>query len=133
MRNEHWLTDRLPTWPVTVALPLLMAVACAAYAQPTRPEMPPAKPLERADNHLDVAYLPQRQVGAWEDRWLRMNVHVPVGSGPFPCIVFVHGGGYGGGDKDGTLYGAGPLTRLILMPVGSVPNFSQSKGVLYND
>jgi len=76
--------------------------------------MPPAKPLERADNHLDVACLPQRQVGAWEDRWLRMNVHVPVGSGPFPCIVFVHGGGYGGGDEDGTLYGAGPPPRELL-------------------
>jgi hypothetical protein len=91
-----------------------MAVACAAYAQPARPEMPPAKPLERADNHLDVVYLPQRQVGAWEDRWLRMNVHVPAGGGPFPCIVFVHGGGYGGGDKDGGLYGAGPPPRELL-------------------
>jgi len=91
-----------------------MAVACAAYAQPARPEMPPAKPLERADNHLDVVYLPQRQVGDWEDRWLRMNVHVPAGGGPFPCIVFVHGGGYGGGDKDGGLYGAGPPPRELL-------------------
>jgi len=30
MRNEHWLTDRLLTRPVMVALLLLMAVACAA-------------------------------------------------------------------------------------------------------
>ena len=114
MCSEHWITDRLQAGPVMVALLLLMAVACAAYAQPARPEMSQAKPLERADNHLDVAYLPQRQVGAWEDRWLRMNVHVPAGGGPFPCIVFVHGGGYGGGDKDGTLYGAGPPPRELL-------------------
>ncbi len=76
--------------------------------------MPDAKPVSGADNLLDIVYLPQREAGVWEDRWLRMNVHVPLGSGPFPCIVFVHGGGWGGGDKDGGLYGAGPPPRELI-------------------
>ena len=68
----------------------------------------PPKPvaLERATNHLDVAYIPDRLIGHLDDRWLRMNVHLPEGNGPFPCVLVVHGGGYVGGDKDYTFHGS---------------------------
>jgi acetyl esterase/lipase len=60
----------------------------------------PPRPLDGAKNFLDVCYLPKRLAGAWEDRWVTMNVHVPPRGGPYPCLIFIHGGGYGGGDKD---------------------------------
>jgi len=62
-------------------------------------EGPRSKPVEGATSHLDVAYLPDRVVGAYQDRWVKLDVHVPPGEGPFPCVVYVHGGGYGAGDK----------------------------------
>lgn len=76
-----------------------------------RPMVPAPRAVAGADNFLDVTYLPQRVVGAWEDRWLKLNVHVPAGAGPFPGLIFVHGGGWGGGDKDGGLYNAPPPPR----------------------
>jgi len=80
---------------------LILLVALAPAAASAEPSFPQAKPLAAAAaNHLDVAYLPHRQAGAWQDRWVTLNVHVPPGDGPFPCIVFVHGGGYAKGDKD---------------------------------
>jgi len=60
-----------------------------------------AKPLDNAENVLDVSYLPDRLTGAWQDRWVKLNVHWPKDTKPgqrLPMIVFVHGGGYGGGD-----------------------------------
>lgn len=62
-----------------------------------------AKALKNAENALNVVYLPNRVTGQWQDRWLQMNIHWPKGLKPEerrPCILFVHGGGYGGGDKD---------------------------------
>lgn len=67
-------------------------------------EYRPAKPIKNAENALDVTYLPHRLTGDWRDRWLKMNVHWPKGlkaDERRPCILFVHGGGYSGGDKDG--------------------------------
>ncbi len=91
------------------------AAPAAVPAATVAPGFRPARPLGgAAEDHLDVAYLPDRVVDAWEDRWVRMNVHVPAGGGPFPCILFVHGGGYGGGDKDGGYGGAGPPPREVM-------------------
>ncbi len=62
-----------------------------------------AKPIPHAHNALDVTYRPNRITGAVEDRWVKLNVHWPKDAKPdqrYPFILFVHGGGYGGGDKD---------------------------------
>ncbi len=83
------------------------------------PEQPPTfkhRPVAGAADHFDVPYLPDRRTGrAWQDRWVTLNVHVPTGAeGSRACIVFVHGGGYGGGDKDGGYRGAGGPPHALL-------------------
>lgn len=47
-------------------------------------------PSDRPD-HADVSYGPSRSQ--------RMDVWLPEGDGPFPCVVFFHGGGFFMGDK----------------------------------
>ncbi|QDU92327.1 chitobiase/beta-hexosaminidase C-terminal domain-containing protein [Lignipirellula cremea] len=119
MRNSAFAV-----WWKNWTVVLLMVFVSALQADENLPEMRPPKPIEGAVNHLDVAYLPDRLTGCWEDRWLKMNIHVPPGEGPFPCLVFVHGGGYGGGDKDGGLWNAGPgsefSTRVKAVEAGYV-------------
>lgn len=61
---------------------------------------PKAKPIEGANNALNVPYLPDRQVGSVRDEWVEMNIHWPKGDQRRPCILLVHGGGYQAGDKD---------------------------------
>jgi acetyl esterase/lipase len=84
--------------------------------QPTRwGTPPPPAQLANAVNHPDVVYLPDRVVGHDRDRWVRMNIHVPkAGAGPFPCLVFVHGGGYWNGDKDFTFTGSSSPSHPML-------------------
>jgi hypothetical protein len=105
-------------------LMFLAIVIPVAEAAEKLPDMRSPRPIEGAINHLDIAYLPDRLTGSWEDRWLKMNVHVPTGAGPFPCLIFVHGGGYGAGDKDGGLWNAGPgsefSTRVRAVTAGYV-------------
>lgn len=82
---------------------ILLLVFVASIAALRAEEYAPAKPLKDAENALDEVYLPGRVTGAWQDRWLKMNVHWPEGlkaDQRRPCILFVHGGGYGGGDND---------------------------------
>lgn len=45
--------------------------------------------------HTDVEYA---RVG---DVSLKLDAYVPEGSGPFPAVILVHGGGWTGGDKSG--------------------------------
>jgi hypothetical protein len=90
-------------------LPLLLVAVglLPAAAQQPGKSFPPPRAIADAGNDLDVAYLPDRVVGAWEDRWVKLNVHWPKDGKQHPCIIFVHGGGYSGGDKDGGFAGAG--------------------------
>jgi hypothetical protein len=66
----------------------------------------PAKPAAGAsENHLDVSYLPANRDVAYVEQnkanhSARVNVHVPPGEGPFPCLLVIHGGGYLAGNKD---------------------------------
>lgn len=46
--------------------------------------------------HRDIAYGQAAGVS------LKLDVNVPLGPGPFPVAVLVHGGGWGGGDKSGS-------------------------------
>jgi acetyl esterase/lipase len=98
-----------------VAFLLLTMVAAASPAA----EAPPTfeqRPVAGAVDHFGVVYLPDRVAGDdWRNRWVTVNVHVPQGMDrPLPCIVFVHGGGYGAGDKDGRLGGAGGPPYVLL-------------------
>jgi hypothetical protein len=72
----------------------------------------PAKPVDGADNALDVPYLPERVTGTWTDEWVRMNIHSPKGARNRPCVLVVHGGGYGSGFKDEGIY-HDMATRLV--------------------
>ncbi len=61
---------------------------------------------EKYENWWDVPYLPHRQVGVNNfDNLTTLNVHRPRDAkGSLPLILIVHGGGYGGGDKEGGTY-----------------------------
>ncbi len=67
---------------------------------------PPAKPAAGAsENYLDVSYLPSDRDVAYVEQdkanySARVNVHIPPGDGPFPCLLVIHGGGYMAGNKD---------------------------------
>lgn len=57
-----------------------------------------ATPVRGADNYLKVPYLPDRFTGKFkEDKWATMDVHAPKDDTTHPCVIFVHGGGYGEG------------------------------------
>ena len=66
----------------------------------------PAKPAAGASrNYLDVSYLPSDRDVAYAEQdkanySARVNVHIPPGDGPFPCLLIIHGGGYMAGNKD---------------------------------
>ena len=95
--------------------PAILASLCALVSVlPAADPIPPPQPVSGAGNALDVVYLPERISGSWSDRWLKMNVHWPAGDQARPCIIFVHGGGYGGGDKDGRYAGANPPPRELI-------------------
>lgn len=72
---------------------------------------PPPWSAENAENHLDVVYLPQRIAGGEQDRFVKLNIHIPKGKGPFPAVFCVHGGGYTGGDKDHIFHGSSSPSR----------------------
>ena len=52
--------------------------------------------------HRDVVYArtPQKQ--------LLLDLHIPAGSGPFPVVLYIHGGGWSSGSKDNP-----PVERLV--------------------
>ncbi len=87
-----------------LSLAVIVTITCLfalpTLAQSDNPLVRPPKPIKGAKNDLDVLYLPGRETGAWQDRWLKMNVAYHNDDKRRPCIMFVHGGGYGGGDKD---------------------------------
>jgi len=98
---------RVPTLSISntplMGIPLIILALARATCCADGPLNLTPKPLANAENVLDVSYQPQRIADAWQDRWLKLNVHWPKGAKDgqrFPCIVFIHGGGYGGGDKD---------------------------------
>jgi len=95
-------------------------------------EGPRSKPVEGATSHLDVAYLPDRVVGAYQDRWVKLDVHVPPGEGPFPCVVYVHGGlkrlFYF--DEEVTQFVPGkPPTRIVTAPGASESSYGINNAV----
>lgn len=72
---------------------VLGATAMAAEPAPPAPRDDPSRPLAvtPAPTHANVAYgAHERQV---------MDVWLPAGPGPHPCVLHIHGGGWLGGDK----------------------------------
>lgn len=101
---------------------LYALVACPLVAQqtpstpPTKP--PPLTPAEKAEKlkadmekligqlpagsvHLqDVVYVDNPKPGVDPDSSQTLDLFVPPGNGPFPLIVWIHGGGWHGGGKE---------------------------------
>ena len=79
----------------------LAALALAAnvgFAQTKEPKLPEGTTVEK-----DLAY------GKHERN--KLDIAVPKGSGPFPLLVWIHGGGWEGGDKAGFGAFAGQVAR----------------------
>ncbi len=101
---------------ITSFLILILLLSLEAAADEAAPPVFQQKSIAGAVDYFDVVYLPHRQSGDdWRNRWVTLNIHVPKDTpGARPCIVFVHGGGYGAGDKDGRYGGAGGIERSLL-------------------
>jgi acetyl esterase/lipase len=79
------------------AIPILFLAAGVASAQ-KGPKLPDGVTADR-----DVAY------GTHERQ--KLDVYVPKGDGPFPLVLWVHGGAWQGGSKDGGNAALGLLTQ----------------------
>jgi len=75
-------------------LPLLLAFALAAspaVAQPKLPPVPDTVTFEYGVEYTDP-----------DNQHLKLNIARPkTGSGPFPCVLFIHGGGFRAGSREG--------------------------------
>jgi len=101
----------MPKLP-TIAMLLLLVAGPAGAAD----DEPVPRPLDGAESLLEVPYLPEHRYtgdpGARRDHQLMLNLYLPEQSrGPTPLILLVHGGGFGGGDKD---KGRHPPARELL-------------------
>lgn len=83
---------RHPFWAVAVKFFLLFIVALAALAQG---ENPPFQAPAGVEIRPDVVYA---RHGA---RQMHLDLYLPKeGAGPFPAVVYIHGGGWSGGNKN---------------------------------
>jgi acetyl esterase/lipase len=73
---------------------LLLAGSPAAQEKKAEPVRVPAKLPDTVAFHSDLVY------ACYGERQLQLDLFVPKeGGGPFPAILFVHGGGWSGGSK----------------------------------
>jgi acetyl esterase/lipase len=104
---------------------LAMAVGAAFAGEPSpknhpseKNHTPPAQPREARDggekslrtliaklppgstNHLDLAYVAGTKPGQKPDSVQTLDLFVPPGQGPFPLILWIHGGGWHSGGKE---------------------------------
>lgn len=80
-------------------LPVLPALAVAQpKGRPKGPKLP-----DGTATHRDLAY------GSHERQ--KLDLFVPTGDGPFPLVLWVHGGAWLGGSKDGGSPAVGLLSR----------------------
>lgn len=83
-----------------LALLVLLGATLQGLAQPKESPKGPKLP-DGVTADRDVAY------GTHERQ--KLDVYVPKGDGPFPLILWVHGGGWEGGSKDS----AGPVVNML--------------------
>lgn len=82
---------------------LLVSAALGAHAGGQSPSTapPPATTLMAPESHPVVKFERDLLYGKAGGEELRLNLARPIGAAPArPCIVFVHGGGWTGGDKN---------------------------------
>jgi len=60
---------------------------------------------------LDQPYVPGAKPGTNPASVQTLDLFVPAGSGPFPLIIWIHGGGWHGGDKESS--GASLATQFV--------------------
>ncbi len=86
---------------LATTLLVLVGSATVAFAD-ERPHVRSLR-VEGVTEHFEVRYLPEWRytgnAGERGDTEMTLDVFVPPGDGPFPTVVYVHGGGYGGGSK----------------------------------
>jgi acetyl esterase/lipase len=65
------------------------------------PEMKLISTLPAGTLHiLDQPYVPNPIIGSRPGSAQTLDLYVPAGKGPYPLIIWIHGGGWHGGDKD---------------------------------
>jgi acetyl esterase/lipase len=98
----------------SIACAALLSLPLAAPAQTKEPKLPDGAKADR-----DIAY------GKHERQ--KLDVFVPKGDGPFPLVIWVHGGAWEGGSKEG-----GPTAGLLPLgyAVASV-NYRLSKHAVF--
>lgn len=115
---------RLTASVVGLLAVLLPAFAAAGQQQPAKPASPDAASTglrerireraqarleERAIVHRNIEYATPGLVGSDP---VKLDLYIPrAGDGPFPLVIWVHGGGWQAGDKN-------PCPALVLMPEG---------------
>jgi len=120
---------------VTVLLSIVLISSTAVAEEDTRR---PAKPtvIQGMTSHYDLKYLPPDRYSGDEsslrgDYELMLDLHIPKeGKGPFPVVIYVHGGSWSGGTKEGQQQFAQELAKrgfafcslnYILIPKGIFP------------
>jgi acetyl esterase/lipase len=108
--GHHTMTRRLAK-PIRIAIiscccmGLIAASVDSAMAQikvPDKKGPPPQKLPEGVKAERDLEYGPHGERN-------KLDLFVPKGDGPFPLIIWVHGGGWAGGSKNGNA----PALRLL--------------------
>lgn len=97
------------------SLAALALLANVGFAQTKDPKLPEGTAVEK-----NVAY------GKHERN--KIDIAVPKGDGPFPLLVWIHGGGWEGGDKSGYGAFAGQVARGYV--VASI-NYRYSKQAIF--
>jgi len=115
-------TGKLKSFAFAIVIVLSQGVHAADHPG-LKSARPPAEgpPIEgTAAQHSQVSYLDDSRdtltyggIGGTRDYELlyrsRLHLWVPPGDGPFPCLIYVHGGGYGTGHSDRfSLWNEGP-------------------------
>lgn len=79
----------MPRALLPAALLSTLALSQTALAQPKRPKLP-----DGATEHRDVRYGPHQERNT-------LDLFVPKSAAPVPLVIWVHGGAWSGGSKDG--------------------------------
>ncbi|MEL6759662.1 MAG: hypothetical protein AAFP04_04595, partial [Myxococcota bacterium] len=91
-------TRRLPLRSVFISVAIALAVAltlaCGDESEDALDAVPPGS--TQAMFLEDVAYAEQSASQT-------MDISIPEGEGPFPAVVYIHGGGFFTGDKESGL------------------------------
>ncbi|QYM77798.1 alpha/beta hydrolase fold domain-containing protein [Horticoccus luteus] len=97
------------------------AAFAALVADELRRVVPELAPFLRAEPATDV--LRDIKYGEADGEPLLLDAHVPVGAGPFPVAILVHGGGWSRGDKHSVPAGDGADISPWFAPL-SAANFT---------